>query len=336
MADVLMDAPTRTHQADARPVVNVAPAPVIDEPQVDTTERRRWYRIIGTLLMLNVALSFGSLHLLGHISLPLPFGPRGAEIATPVDESSVLTPDFASALTEAVPMTDSVIESSVAVGADALTDSELALPAPATGAKIVNVAYVGAPIRSAGRVGVDGGADSAGLIASFDADGSLVLLGSVPDKEALDAMIERVADQLPGGPSSVLGIVSEEAEASSDFASVEVPVGDPLLFDAGSSWLAMTHYVTLDLATSIAQSAPHVDVVVTGHASPEGATAYNLRLSTERVASVVTHFINAGIPEDRITTVAAGETPSVEEADYPQNRRVDIHLEGLFAEPEED
>jgi len=113
-------------------------------------------------------------------------------------------------------------------------------------------------------------------------------------------------------------------------------VGDPLLFDAGSSWLAMTHYVTLDLATSIAQSAPHVDVVVTGHASPEGATAYNLRLSTERVASVVTHFINAGIPEDRITTVAAGETPSVEEADYPQNRRVDIHLEGLFAEPEED
>jgi outer membrane protein OmpA-like peptidoglycan-associated protein len=51
-------------------------------------------------------------------------------------------------------------------------------------------------------------------------------------------------------------------------------------------------------------------IVVEGHADPRGDEAYNEQLSAERAAAVRDALIRAGLPGDRITTSAAGESGS--------------------------
>jgi outer membrane protein OmpA-like peptidoglycan-associated protein len=51
-------------------------------------------------------------------------------------------------------------------------------------------------------------------------------------------------------------------------------------------------------------------IVVEGHADPRGDETYNEQLSAERAAAVRDALLRAGLPGERITTRAAGETGS--------------------------
>lgn len=51
-------------------------------------------------------------------------------------------------------------------------------------------------------------------------------------------------------------------------------------------------------------------IVVEGHADPRGEESYNENLSADRAAAVREALIRSGLPEDKITTRALGETDS--------------------------
>jgi len=291
------------------PVIHLPhPAGASDEP-TGPAPRRRSYVLVGALVVLNIALVFGSLHLFDLLSLPFL---ERSDASVPVAAATPLT----------TTIKDSTSSSTV-VSSDAVVIESDSAESPAVAVSSID------DQPTATSATTDGG-----LQATVDTDGNLVLVGSVPDMGAFDEVVALAVERLPGGEASVLAIVTEGPGTAPAFEALHVPVGDPLLFAEGLSGLDGSHRTALDLAATIAAAAPDVAIVVTGHASPEGDTANNLRLSTERVAGAVGYLLAAGVTEDRITTVAAGETTGAAEAEYAQHRRVDIELTGLFAEPE--
>lgn len=71
-------------------------------------------------------------------------------------------------------------------------------------------------------------------------------------------------------------------------------------------------------------------VVIEGHADARGDEEYNAQLSAERAASVREALIQAGLPADRITSLAAGERDSTAAEDdldsLALERRVDLSV----------
>jgi peptidoglycan-associated lipoprotein len=94
--------------------------------------------------------------------------------------------------------------------------------------------------------------------------------------------------------------------------------------------------VPADEATKVADIADFVkqndDVVVMleGHADPRGTDTYNLGLSQRRVSAVREALVNAGVPEDRVSTAASGKkrpkcTEKTEEC-FQLDRRVEVYF----------
>ena len=71
-------------------------------------------------------------------------------------------------------------------------------------------------------------------------------------------------------------------------------------------------------------------LVITGHTDGEGDATFNMNLSQARADVVKAIFIKKGLTEDRIITVAYGETMpianNIEEQGRAHNRRVEIHV----------
>lgn len=71
-------------------------------------------------------------------------------------------------------------------------------------------------------------------------------------------------------------------------------------------------------------------LVITGHTDGEGDAAFNMNLSQARANQVKAIFIKKGLAEDRIVTVAYGETMPIAnnnaELGRSHNRRVEIHI----------
>ena len=67
-----------------------------------------------------------------------------------------------------------------------------------------------------------------------------------------------------------------------------------------------------------------------GHADPRGTDKYNMALSQRRVSAVRDALVKAGIPAERIATVASGEKkPTCNEKTedcYQADRRVEIFV----------
>ena len=85
--------------------------------------------------------------------------------------------------------------------------------------------------------------------------------------------------------------------------------------------------VLADVAEMLGMNAD-ATVLLTGHASPIGDAAYNLKLSERRVAAVAEALLSLGVPEGAISTRAQGErNPEVragEDELSEENRRVEI------------
>jgi outer membrane protein OmpA-like peptidoglycan-associated protein len=73
-----------------------------------------------------------------------------------------------------------------------------------------------------------------------------------------------------------------------------------------------------------------VFVMLDGHADPRGTDAHNLTLSRQRVDAVRDALVKAGVPAERITTVASGEGRPVcaeqTEDCFQLNRRVEVYV----------
>jgi outer membrane protein OmpA-like peptidoglycan-associated protein len=69
-------------------------------------------------------------------------------------------------------------------------------------------------------------------------------------------------------------------------------------------------------------------ITITGHADRSGPDAYNMALSQRRANAVRDALVRDGVPGNRITTVARGETqplvPTPDGVREPQNRRAEL------------
>jgi OOP family OmpA-OmpF porin len=127
----------------------------------------------------------------------------------------------------------------------------------------------------------------------------------------------------PATPAPLAPVAPAPAEAKQ-------PRSFLVFFDRGKTALTRdAQRVIREAADEYRQFAP-VRVVVLGHADLVGRPEANQRLSERRAKAVLEALVAAGVPADRITAGAFGESQPAfvtpDETPEPQNRRVEIYL----------
>jgi outer membrane protein OmpA-like peptidoglycan-associated protein/opacity protein-like surface antigen len=101
-----------------------------------------------------------------------------------------------------------------------------------------------------------------------------------------------------------------------------------VFFDWDKDEITPAAAAILDNAAASYAQTGGASVVLAGHADRSGSDAYNVGLSQRRANNVRSYLAGRGVPDDKITTEAFGESrPLVDTADgvrEPQNRRVEI------------
>lgn len=99
-------------------------------------------------------------------------------------------------------------------------------------------------------------------------------------------------------------------------------------FVVNRSELTIDAKKVLDFVAQSLNANPEVKVEVQGHASSDGADAYNMRLSEARAQSVRQYLISKGVDASRMTARGYGETQPIAdnstEEGRKQNRRVEL------------
>mgnify|MGYP001163893015 FL=1 len=101
------------------------------------------------------------------------------------------------------------------------------------------------------------------------------------------------------------------------------------LFSASSSEINNEDHKTLNVIKELLIQYPIVIITIEGHASSDGSTAYNQKLSEQRAEALKAHLISLGVESNRIETVGYGESKPIEDNKYAkgrkQNRRAEIN-----------
>ena len=75
---------------------------------------------------------------------------------------------------------------------------------------------------------------------------------------------------------------------------------------------------------------PDMMIKIEGNCDERGTTEYNLALGDRRAVAVKTYLMDAGIPEERISTISYGEErpvdPGHNEAAWAKNRRAEFRI----------
>jgi len=129
-------------------------------------------------------------------------------------------------------------------------------------------------------------------------------------------------------------LISELRERGIDVRDSErgVVVNLPdVLFALGKADLTSEAVTTIGTISEILKLAPTRRLAIEGHTDDVGTIDYNYRLSQSRSAAVSQALETAGIPHDKISTRAFGETTPIAtnqtEEGRTRNRRVEIIIE---------
>lgn len=93
------------------------------------------------------------------------------------------------------------------------------------------------------------------------------------------------------------------------------------LFSASSSKLSAENIETLNTLKVLMDKYPKASITVEGHASSDGSTDYNQKLSEQRAEALKAHLISSGVSADRIDTVGYGETKPIEDNSTVNGRK---------------
>jgi outer membrane protein OmpA-like peptidoglycan-associated protein len=90
-------------------------------------------------------------------------------------------------------------------------------------------------------------------------------------------------------------------------------------------------YDVLDAVAATINGNPQIELVeVQGHADERGDDDYNLRLTVDRAASVVSYLINKGVKANKLRSAGYGEycpvDPASNDAAWEKNRRVEFKV----------
>ena len=155
-----------------------------------------------------------------------------------------------------------------------------------------------------------------------------------PDPDNDKDGIPDVVDKCPNEPETFNGF--EDEDGCPDKGSViiqdnNIIILDKIQFAYNSAEILPASNKILDaVATTLAHHPEFTLVEVAGHADERGGDAYNLKLTQDRVNSVVRAMVARGIDKSRVRSKGYGEYCPIEDAHneqaWEQNRRVEFKI----------
>jgi len=132
----------------------------------------------------------------------------------------------------------------------------------------------------------------------------------------------------PAGPAGVAG--AQGAAGPAGVAGADAPMFRSVLFAYDKSEVTPEELAKINKLADYMKQADSMLIMLDGHADPRGTDKYNMALSQRRVNAVRDVLVNAGVPADRISTVASGERkPTCNEKTeecFQSDRRVEVYL----------
>jgi outer membrane protein OmpA-like peptidoglycan-associated protein len=106
---------------------------------------------------------------------------------------------------------------------------------------------------------------------------------------------------------------------------------EKIYFKYDSAVVEESSYDVLDAVAAMIDGNPQLDLIeVQGHADDRGDDEYNLKLTADRAASVVTHLIQRGIEPSRLRSMGYGEYCPIargrSKRARDKNRRVEFRI----------
>lgn len=122
------------------------------------------------------------------------------------------------------------------------------------------------------------------------------------DLESLEALLRGSERDLAEARSALNAQSSTYRDALREVLAAEI------YFHTGDASLDEKTTERIARLGSVMQLIDGITVIVEGHADARGDADYNEQLSAERAAAVRRALVESGLPEDRVTATAAGET----------------------------
>lgn len=105
---------------------------------------------------------------------------------------------------------------------------------------------------------------------------------------------------------------------------------DNIFFETNKAVLKEESFPALKKVLKVMEDAPNIKVEIAGHTDNVGSDSYNLKLSDDRAASVVTYLVENGVSKDQLVSKGYGETTPVDTNETDEgrqnNRRVEFKI----------
>ena len=140
------------------------------------------------------------------------------------------------------------------------------------------------------------------------------VIGNKMDKQA-----QKIDEALPGAEVERVG------------EGIKLTLGENSVnFDLNKSTLTSTAKTNLDRLVPVFNEYPDTNIQVFGYTDSSGNEDYNLKLSEQRAASVVSYLTGKGLSASRFTTMGKGEADPIASNETAsgraQNRRVEFAI----------
>jgi OmpA-OmpF porin, OOP family len=123
-------------------------------------------------------------------------------------------------------------------------------------------------------------------------------------------------------------VVADAAAMKNDLAATGKTIIQGIYFDTGSATIKPESEPALEEMVKLLNSSPTLNVYVIGHTDSVGSLDSNLKLSSDRAASVVKAIVSKGIAASRLKSAGVGPYSPVASNDTDEgkskNRRVEL------------
>ena len=155
--------------------------------------------------------------------------------------------------------------------------------------------------------------------------GAVTVLGSLEEatSDILQSQLGTLGSALAVDTSQLETIASTDVVAQLN----ELFALNPVQFATGSAEILADSQPVLDEVATILVTAPGLNLNVEGHTDNTGDPASNLSLSQGRAEAVRTYLVNAGVGEERLTAIGAGDASPIADNDTSEGRQQNRRIE---------
>jgi len=149
------------------------------------------------------------------------------------------------------------------------------------------------------------------------------------DVAAEGYLSRRLPAELRAGETTRVDVVLQKALA--EVTRERIDIKESVYFETAKAVIKPESYALLDQVATILVDHPEISrLKVEGHTDSRGNASYNLKLSSQRAASVVDYLVKKGVSRDRLASEGYGESKPLDAAEnasaWTKNRRVDFFI----------